>query len=225
MLPAIERQASIAFRSWPQESREDLIEDVVAHAMIAYKTLYERGKVDLAYPSVLAMYGIRRAKIGRRVGMKQNVRDISSQYCQQAKGIFLERLDRFDRATGQWLEVLIEDRNAGPADTAAARIDVNAWFARFTARDRKIAHALAIGESTGEAARRFRVSPSRISQKRQQFLHDWRLFQGESGEPEWVSPPGRTDCRSLMASKAKLRREQRLHDAARSDDSRALPCR
>ena len=35
------------------------IEEVVVNALVAYKRLYDKGKVDLAYPTVLAMYGIR----------------------------------------------------------------------------------------------------------------------------------------------------------------------
>ena len=33
---------------------------------------------------------------GRRVGVKLNVRDVSSAYAQQAKGFTVERLDRYD---------------------------------------------------------------------------------------------------------------------------------
>jgi hypothetical protein len=182
MMPAIQRQASIAFKGLSPEAREDLIEEVVAYATIAYKALYDEGKVSLAFASVLALYGIRRVKIGRRVGVKMNVRDVSSRYCQVSKGISLQRLDRFDRKTGDWLEVLIEDKRSGPAETAAARLDVGEWFRRLSRRDRRIAGALAVGGSTGEVARRFRVSPARISQKRRQFLDSWRDFQGE-GKP------------------------------------------
>ena len=45
-----------------------------------------------------------------------------------------------------------------------------------------IAKALATGESTGDAAKRFHVSPSRISQKRRLLQQSWRAFQGEHVE-------------------------------------------
>jgi DNA-directed RNA polymerase sigma subunit (sigma70/sigma32) len=111
--------------------------------------------------------------------MKLNVRDMSSTYCQQRKGVSLERLDRFDREEGQWLEVLIEDPRSGPAETAAARIDFADWFRLLTPRDRRIAAALAIGKTTSEVAHHFRVSPARISQKRHEFRDHWNRFQGE----------------------------------------------
>ncbi|MHC4400031.1 MAG: hypothetical protein ACYTG0_10150 [Planctomycetota bacterium] len=80
--------------------------------------------------------------------MRLNCRDISSEYCQRAKRVTVERLDRYDRQTGQWLEVLAEDRHAGPAETAAARIDVGDWFNRLAPRDREIATSLATGHTT-----------------------------------------------------------------------------
>ena len=179
MLPAIQRRASLAFRGLSAEAREDLIEEVVAHAVVAFKSLYDKGKVDLAYPTVLAMYGIRRVKTGRKIGTKLNVRDVSSEYCQLSKGIAVERLDRYDRDAGEWLEVLVEDRKATPADTAAARIDVSDWFRTLAPRDRRIAGALAIGNTTNEVAKRFRLTADRISKKRRAFHASWNTFQGE----------------------------------------------
>lgn len=179
MLPAIQRLASLAFKGIPEDTRQDLIQEVIANAVVAFKTLWEKGREEVAYPTPLARYGIRQAKQGRRVGTKLNVRDVSSHYCQAAKGIKLERLDRFNRESGEWLEVLVEDRHAGPAETAAARIDINDWFRNLPARDRQIAAALAIGRSTGEVAGRFRVTSARISQKRREYLVSWLEFQGE----------------------------------------------
>ncbi len=75
--------------------------------------------------------------------------------------------------------MLLEDRHAGPAETAEARIDLADWFHRMPARRRKIAQALAVGERTGAVAKRFRVSKGRISQMRRWFATDWRKFHGE----------------------------------------------
>ena len=179
MMPAIQRQASIAFRGLPEETREDLIEDVIVDALVAVKELHDKGKLDVAYPTTLAMYAIRHVRIGRKVGTKLNVRDVSSEYCQRSKGILLQRLDRFDRESGEWIEVLVEDRRAGPAETAAARIDVSDWFQQLAPRDRRIAGALATGSTTEEVAQEFQLSPGRISQKRREYLESWQDFQGE----------------------------------------------
>ena len=179
MLPVIVNYARGAFSKLDREARQEHTQEVIANAMVAYVRLFEQGRVELAYPTVLAMYAIRQVKDGRKVGTTLNVKDISSEYCQLRKHLCLERLDHMDRETGQWCEVLIEDRHAGPADTARARIDLADWFATLRPRDRKIAGALAVGERTTDVARRFRVSQGRISQMRDEFHNSWTQFQHE----------------------------------------------
>ena len=123
----------MTFRHLDEEAKEEAIAETIAHALVAYVRLFEQGKVDLAYPTVLALYGARRVKSGRKVGTKLNVRDVSSEYCQFSKGISIKRLDKYDLEEG-WREILIEDRHAGPAETAASRIDVAGWFRRLPPR-------------------------------------------------------------------------------------------
>ena len=72
------------------------------------------------------------------------------------------------------------DPHTGPAETAAARIDVGEWFGTLSSRNREIAESLAVGERTGDVARRFRVSQGRISQKRREYLESWQEFQGDA---------------------------------------------
>ena len=59
---------------------------------------------------------------------------------------------------GEWREVLAEDRTAGPAETAAARIDWVDWLRSLSRHQRAIACTLAGGESTGVAAWKFCIS-------------------------------------------------------------------
>ena len=103
---------------------------------------------------------------------------MSSEYAQRVKHFTLERLDRYDEATGQWRQMLLEDPKAGPADTAAARIDFGTWLRSLPRRQRWIALTLASGETTKAAARKFRVSPGRISQVRKELAASWNAFQG-----------------------------------------------
>ena len=209
MLPAICLQARSAFRHLDREAIEEAIEETVANALVAYVRLFERGKVELAYPSVLALYAIRQISQGRRVGMKLNVRDVSSEYCRLKKGIPLERLDRFDRETGEWLEVVVEDRHAGPAETAAARIDIGEWFRGLPRRVGKIAKTLACGERTRAVAKQYGISPSRVSQIRSELAASWRQFQGEPAAESVVEsaalavrrqPPGPPRRSAISAS-------------------------
>jgi len=187
MLPTIKTHAKIAFRHLDPEAREEAVQEAVCNACCAVARLAELGKLDLAYPSVLARYAVAQVKDGRKVGCKLNVRDVLSPYCQQRKEITVERLDKYDADEGCWLEVLVEDRNAGPAETAASRIDFPAWLKTLSRRDRKIALKLGAGERTGVVARLFRMSEGRISQLRRELLATWLRFHGEAGGAAAVS--------------------------------------
>ncbi len=178
MLPAIRRSALVAFRKLPSELRHDLIEEVVANSYVAYARLVERGHADRALPSPLARFAITQIRVGRRVGSRLRIGDAMSNYAQFRKKFTVERLDHFSDEDDCWKEVLVEDRRATPADVAATRLDFTEWLRRLTARLRKIALALAAGETTTAAARMFGVTPARISQIRDLLRKSWEAFQG-----------------------------------------------
>jgi hypothetical protein len=107
------------------------------------------------------------------------VNDVSSEHAQRSKGIVVESLDRYDQRKQEWREILIEDRHAGPAETAASRIDFSEWLRSLPRRSQRIAETLAAGETTKKAARKHRVSAGRISQMRRELKDNWEAFQGE----------------------------------------------
>jgi hypothetical protein len=182
MLPLIRQQARVAFRDEPPSRRQELVDEVVANCWVAYIRLIERGLHDVIYASPLARFAIKQVRDGRKVGAKLNVLDVSSRYCQRAKGFTLERLDVLNDSEDQWREIVIEDKRAGPAETAAARIDIGDWFASLPRKKRRIAEKLAVGESTSAAARKFRVSHGRISQTRRELLDNWQAFIADDRE-------------------------------------------
>ena len=109
-----------------------------------------------------------------------------SEYAQHQKNFQVEPLHFFDDEENCWREVLVEDRRATPAEIAACRIDFAEWIHRLPHRQRTIAMTLAAGETTQAAARKFAVTPARISQIRQLLKESWERFQGEgkAGEPQ-----------------------------------------
>ena len=58
---------------------------------------------------------------------------------------------------------MVEDKRASVADQVAAKMDVGAWFATLTKRMKEIAKDLAFGCSTSEVAKKYGVTPGRIS--------------------------------------------------------------
>jgi len=184
MVPAITRYARICFRAHDPEPRDDLTQEVIANCLVAFARLVELGKQDIAYPVVLARYAVAQIRDGRRVGTSLNVKDVSSAYCQMRKRFSMKRLDRYDAEDGSWQEVLVEDKRSGPSDIAAARIDFAAWLSSLDRRGRRIAEELATGESTGAVARRFRVSPLRVSQLRRELKASWEEFHEKTADAE-----------------------------------------
>jgi hypothetical protein len=179
MLPQIRRQAHIAFRGRDAESRHELTQEVVANAYCAFARMVHRGKQSVAYPTPLAQFAIRQVHAGRRVGSQLNKHDLLSPYARRINGFRIEWLDRHDPRTGDINEALVESHHAGPAEIASARIDVAAWLATLSRRHRRIAKALALGNTTNAVARQFGISPARISQLRRWFRQHWAQFQGE----------------------------------------------
>jgi hypothetical protein len=179
LLPSITKQASVAFRDSPPCEREEQVAETIANCFVAYVRLVQRGLGHVIYATPLALYAIKQVRAGRRVGTKLNVRDISSPYCQQRKGVRMNRLDHYDVDEGGWQEIVVEDRTATPADVAATRLDFAAWLQTLRRKERRVAELLSTGESTKVAARRFRISPARISQLRREFRNCWLTFQGE----------------------------------------------
>lgn len=179
LLPSIRRQARMAFRHEPPERRQDLVAEVLANSWVAYVRLMERGLDNIVYATPLAQYAVRQVRAGRRVGCRSNVKDVSSEYAQRSKGFVVESLDRYDKKREQWREILVEDRKAGPAEIASCRIDVAEWLQSLPSRLQRIAETLANGEPTKTAARRFGLSPGRISQLRRELKKSWESFHGE----------------------------------------------
>jgi hypothetical protein len=134
---------------------------------------------NVIFASPLTAYAIKQVHAGRRVGTKLNVRDITSAYCQQRKKVRMNRLDHYDVDEGGWLEIVVEDRRATPADVAATRLDFAAWLQTLRRKERRVAELLSTGESTKVAAKKFRISPARISQLRRELRDCWLTFQGE----------------------------------------------
>jgi hypothetical protein len=179
MLPRIRRQAAFYLRRLPTEERAEAVQEVVASAFVSWVRLIERGKADVAYAGPLARFAARQYRHGRRVGSSVNGDDVTSDYCRQKRGLSLEQLDRIDESTGEWIELVVEDRHSTPAEVATTRIDFGAWLESLPERTKRVAEMLAMGEATSHVARIFGCSASRISQLRRELFNAWQAFQGE----------------------------------------------
>jgi len=180
LLPSIRRHAYLRCRRMPPAAKEEAIQDIVCHAMVAYRRLVERGKQGVAFAAPLGRFAVALHRRGSRVGTPENVSDIYSARCQQRHNFAVERLDQIGCNSGGWQEIVVEDRHCRPVDVAAIRIDFRVWLQSLPRRNRHIAERLATGECTHRVARLYRLSPGRVSQLRRELYNSWQLFQGES---------------------------------------------
>ena len=123
-----------------------------------------------------------------RHSSRLNVHDVSSSYAQKAKGILVDRLDRFDREENCWEEILVEDHRCGPFDIVRTKLDFAAWLRSLPIRLRRIAKALVNGERTHDVAGRFGLSDGRVSQIRLELRASWRQYIGDVEPPAAAVP-------------------------------------
>lgn len=178
LLPQIHERLRFGFRKLPAHERAEALAEAIAAIALAYARLHARGKAEVGFATPLAEFAVRQYFAGRRVGSRLNVDDVTSPYAQRLRGHRVASLDRRG-PSGAWKEILVEDRRTTPAELAASRIDLEDWFVQLPRPKRRIAQTLATGESTQETARRFNVTPGRVSQLRRELEADWHEFQGQ----------------------------------------------
>jgi hypothetical protein len=165
-----------AFRYWREDERQDAIQEAVAQAFAAFVVLMRRRRPELIYPTVLARYAIGRVRQGRRLGSRRNSCEPLSRFAQCRRGFAVERLHGSSTDPRDWREAIVEDLHTPVVDQVWFRIDFPDWLSRLSPRNRRIAESLAVGDSTMAVARKYRVSPGRISQLRRELHASWEQF-------------------------------------------------
>ena len=87
----------------------------------------------------------------------------------------LERLDKWDRDEG-WLEIVWRIVMRHPPMSCRVRLDFATWLRTLSRRDRKVTLDLAMGNRTGEIARKYDLSDGRISQLRKELHLSWEIM-------------------------------------------------
>jgi hypothetical protein len=174
MLPEIECRLRNAFQNLTGSSRDEAVCEGVAHCVLAYARLDERGCAQHATPFTLVHYSARRVRCGRPAGGHLCSTDPLSRYAQIRNGI------RIELQQTKWIEELVEDKRASIPDQVATKLDMSAWFDALPSRTRQIAKDLAVGSSTSELARKYKLSAGRISQFRRSLEKSWNDFQREA---------------------------------------------
>jgi len=166
------RYACRFMRRW--HDREEAIQEMTALAFLLYKKLSEHGRVDI-YSTPIGDYAIRNYFDGRRFsGMSAT--DITSPRCQRLDRAVVHGLEYRSSSDNRVREIFICDKHHPPSTIACFNIDFEAWTNSLDTRQRDILFAILDGNSTGELAERFNVSPGRISQLRHDLAASWQDF-------------------------------------------------
>jgi hypothetical protein len=191
--PRIQLHAEVSFRGLKcPEARSDAVAETVALAWKWFARMAQKGKDATRFPTALATFAARAVQCGRRLCGQERARDVLSPRAQQRHGFQVEPLPTSTRSPrerrsapgGQkeqdaYEERLADNTRTPPAEQAAFRIDFRDWLATRTERDRRILQDMAVGERTGELAKKYGFSQGRVSQKRREFHADWMKFCGE----------------------------------------------
>jgi len=170
-LPRIEAHANINFRNIRCDAmRADHVAETVALAWKWFLALESRGKDASHFVSAIATFAVRAVRCGRRVAGMGRARDVMN-----------DHRERFhDGAACRALcDALTDNSVTPPPDAAAFRIDFPRWLDGLPDRDRQLVERLMVGERTLAMAKRFRISPARVSQLRRELCRDYSRFHGE----------------------------------------------
>lgn len=181
ILPTIEGIAERHFRFLSDPgTRADAVADVVAVCWAWFYRLWAKGRDARRFPASLAYLAVRHVKCGRRVQGAESTRDALSHTASLRKGFQLERLrlhGEYDDP--EWQEALRDNTRSPVPEQASFRVDFPTWLKSLGQRQRAIVRTMVRGEGTFAVARRFGLSPGRISQLRREFLENWQRFHGE----------------------------------------------
>jgi hypothetical protein len=189
VLPVFQKNFKYLFRRrW--RNRDDLIAEAYACSWKAWRGLLAKGRDPLAVGvSGLAAFAARHTLKGRRIGNRngggRHKMDVHHPRAQQLGGYEVVSYDS-GAATGtgpgssDWKAWVAMDRQMGPAEAAAFRVDFSDWLASLPERRRMTAELLAEGCGTLEVARTVGVSAPAITQARAWLEKSWREYQQES---------------------------------------------
>jgi hypothetical protein len=158
----------------------------------------QNGKDATEFVSALAGYATRAVRSGRRLCGQLRANDVLSELAQRRHGFMVQPLPcsttpswevrsgttHSQQHFNAYEERLRDNTVTPPPDAAAFRIDFPKFLDSLTDRDRRLAEFLSLGHQARKAADRFGLSPGRVTQLRQRWCQEWRVFQGEERADE-----------------------------------------
>jgi hypothetical protein len=188
-LPRIERHGQVYFRQvkclTARRSKEELLAEMRGLAWKWFLRLVRRRKKVLAYVSTLGCFVARAVHSGRRVCGHEKAKDAMSPLAQRRHCFAMQTLPDYSTLNGNPLDEALTCNTISPVpEQVAFRLDFPAWRSGYRWRDRRLIDDLMVGTRTLEAARRYGLSPARISQFRRQCHEDWSYFCADHADAD-----------------------------------------
>ena len=184
LLPRLEAHGRIAFRHLPcLDLRAEALQEMRALAWKWVVRLMQRGRDPLQFPAALVTFAARAVRSGRRLVGQEPAKDVLSPLAQRRRGFAVGPLPPFTTAGDHPLTEALKDNTRTPVpDQVQFRLDFPQWRRSRSPRDRRVIDRMLQGDRTRDLARRFGVSPARVSQLRRDYSEDWHRFCGATAD-------------------------------------------
>ena len=174
---------------WCAESRAAFIAEAVALCWKWFRNAVAKGKDAASFVTAMAKFAARAVRYGRTVCGQQPARDVMSVTARIRHGVIVERFGsgRIHRQLlrgvmgGQhqqeaFEDALTENTVTPMPEQVVFRIDWPRFVAAQSPRDRRMMAFLAAGNSNNDAAKKFGLTPGRVSQLRRSWSEAWQTF-------------------------------------------------
>jgi hypothetical protein len=196
-LPRFKAHARVAFRRVGcPHARADRVAETIGLAWRHFAALSKRGKKPEEFVTTLALRCSQAVRAGRRLVGCETSQDVLSPVARVRHGLSVARLPDYDRESDRHplpdalADALSDNTRSAVPEQAAFRVDFPRWRASLRRRDRRVLDALAGGERTADAARRFRISPGRVTQLRREKAPWIRLTPSTPSASCWCPAAG-----------------------------------
>ena len=184
LLPLITKTARIAFAKYDTDRREEAVQNVHALAFHNLKQLAEKGRLEEAKATPLAWFAIGRHRAGRIFGVSSSSTDAMGEACRHLGRSNVRHYGHCPNISDTFeSEATVMDARYPVSKAVQFKIDFfEDWYQQQSPRDKEIIRDLAMGEMPSHVAKKFGLSPARITQFRRKYAASWYTFISDKRE-------------------------------------------
>ena len=178
LAPGISNYVRKTFRKRDPNSLDEIEQSVLVFSFETIRSLAAKGRLNDAYATVLARYGIRKHLTGRIGGIPSSSTDVLGERCRFLNRAKVEHYGLCENISDSFeSEATANDGKYPIHRTVALKIDFfDTWLAKQTSKDQAIIQDLAMGYTTTEVAKAHNISMGRVSQLRKTYAESWYAF-------------------------------------------------